>query len=71
MDDRIPKLLTADDPSTVESKALIGEYVLENEIWSCTNCAACMENCPVQIEHVPKIIDMRRYQVLMEGENGK
>jgi len=68
MDDRIPKLMAADDPSTVESKALIGEYVLEDEIWSCTNCAACMENCPVQIEHVPKINDMRRYQVLMEGK---
>ncbi|MGQ9842585.1 MAG: heterodisulfide reductase-related iron-sulfur binding cluster [Spirochaetota bacterium] len=68
MDDRIPKLLTASDPTTVESKALIGEYVLEDEIWSCTNCAACMENCPVQIEHVPKINDMRRYQVLMEGK---
>lgn len=68
MDDRIPKLLNASDPTTVESKALIGEYVLEDEIWSCTNCAACMENCPVQIEHVPKINDMRRYQVLMEGK---
>jgi len=68
MDDRIPKLLVAEDPNTVESKALIGEYVLEDEIWSCTNCAACMENCPVQIEHVPKINDMRRYQVLMEGK---
>ncbi len=68
MDDRIPKLMTADDPSTVESKALIGEYVLDDEIWSCTNCAACQENCPVQIEHVPKIVDMRRYQVLMEGK---
>ncbi len=68
MDDRIPKLLVAEDPASVESKALIGEYVLEDEIWSCTNCAACMENCPVQIEHVPKINDMRRYQVLMEGK---
>jgi Fe-S oxidoreductase/nitrate reductase gamma subunit len=68
MDERIPKLLIAEDPATVESKALIGEHVLEDEIWSCTNCAACMENCPVQIEHVPKINDMRRYQVLMEGK---
>jgi Fe-S oxidoreductase len=51
----------------VESKALIGEHVLEDEIWSCTNCAACIENCPVQIEHVNKINDMRRYKVLMEG----
>ena len=46
---------------------LIGEHVLDDEIWSCTNCAACMEMCPVNIEHVPKINDMRRYKVLMEA----
>ena len=67
MDERVPLLKGAEDPAMVESKMLIGESVLEDEIWSCTNCAACMENCPVQIEHVPKIIDMRRYKILMEG----
>jgi len=76
MDERMPLILAAkkaaEDPASVdltaiESKMLIGEHVLEDEIWSCTNCAACMEACPVNIEHVPKINDMRRYKVLMEG----
>lgn len=36
-------------------------------IWACTTCAACVEACPVMIEHVDKIVDMRRSLVLMEG----
>ncbi|HSV96185.1 MAG TPA: heterodisulfide reductase-related iron-sulfur binding cluster [Spirochaetota bacterium] len=71
MDERAPKLMEAkragQDIATVESKMLIGEHVLDDEIWSCTNCAACVENCPVQIEHINKINDMRRFKILMEG----
>ncbi|MFI6871337.1 (Fe-S)-binding protein [Nocardia sp. NPDC050406] len=37
-------------------------------LWSCTTCGACVEQCPVDIEHVDHIIDMRRYQVLIESE---
>jgi Fe-S oxidoreductase/nitrate reductase gamma subunit len=37
-------------------------------IWSCTTCFACQESCPAAIEHVGKIIEMRRHLVLMEGE---
>ncbi|MDQ3156024.1 MAG: (Fe-S)-binding protein [Actinomycetota bacterium] len=36
-------------------------------LWSCTNCGACVQQCPVDIEHVDHIIDMRRYQVLVES----
>ena len=36
-------------------------------LWSCTACGACVEQCPVDIEHVDHIIDMRRYQVLIES----
>ncbi|MGH3425672.1 MAG: 4Fe-4S dicluster domain-containing protein, partial [Nocardioidaceae bacterium] len=36
-------------------------------LWSCTNCGACVQQCPVDIEHVDEIIDMRRYQVLVEA----
>ena len=36
-------------------------------LWSCTNCGACVNQCPVDIEHVDHIIDMRRYQVLVEN----
>ncbi|HOW81087.1 MAG TPA: heterodisulfide reductase-related iron-sulfur binding cluster [Spirochaetota bacterium] len=68
MDERIPKLMLAEDKSTVETTPLIDGAVQSDEFWSCTNCAACMEACPVNIEHVPKMIDMRRYKVLMEGD---
>ncbi|MFR9750558.1 (Fe-S)-binding protein [Nocardia sp. 004] len=37
-------------------------------LWSCTTCGACVEQCPVDIEHVDHIIDMRRYQVLIESD---
>jgi Fe-S oxidoreductase len=42
--------------------------VSEEVIWQCTTCGACMENCPMYIEHVPKIIDMRRYLVQMKAQ---
>jgi Fe-S oxidoreductase len=42
--------------------------VIDPEVlWSCTTCGACVEQCPVDIEHVDHIVDMRRYQVLMES----
>jgi len=74
MMERIPQLMAAEDKASVETKPLIGDdtegsgSVMPEEFWSCTNCAACMEACPVNIEHVPKMIDMRRYKVLMEGD---
>lgn len=42
--------------------------VSEDAIWSCTTCGACMEVCPVFIEHVPKIVGMRRHLVEMEAK---
>lgn len=42
--------------------------VSEDAIWACTTCGACMEVCPVYIEHVPKIVDMRRYMVQMKAK---
>ena len=50
-----------------EPPVMVGEVVSEEEIWDCTNCMACMEVCPVEIEHVDKLVDMRRYLVLMES----
>jgi Fe-S oxidoreductase/nitrate reductase gamma subunit len=44
--------------------------VLESEIWGCRTCGACMEECPVFIEHIPKIVDMRRYLVMSESKMG-
>ena len=43
---------------------MVGEVITEDEIWACTTCRACMEICPVFIEHIDKIVDMRRHLVL-------
>jgi len=43
---------------------LISEVVGEEEIWDCTTCRACQEACPVYVEHINKLIDMRRNLVL-------
>ncbi|QYJ02963.1 4Fe-4S dicluster domain-containing protein [Nocardioides panacisoli] len=45
-----------------------GDFVIDEDVlWSCTNCGACVQQCPVDIEHVDHIIDMRRYQTLVES----
>ena len=46
---------------------LAGEVVPAQVLWSCTTCGACVDQCPVDIEHVDHIIDIRRQQVLMES----
>lgn len=46
---------------------LIGDVMTEEEIWSCTTCRNCEDQCPVGNEHVDKIIDLRRHLVLMQG----
>ncbi|MBB5626144.1 (Fe-S)-binding protein [Sphaerisporangium krabiense] len=50
-------------------KPLVGEegVIHPDVLWSCTNCGACVEQCPVDIEHIDHIIDMRRYQVMIES----
>ncbi|WP_097943306.1 (Fe-S)-binding protein [Streptomyces sp. ms115] len=48
---------------TAEENGVIDPDVL----WSCTTCGACVEQCPVDIEHIDHIVDMRRYQVMIES----
>ena len=54
----------------VETENLVGENApIELDVlWSCTSCGACVEECPVDIEHVDHIVNMRRFQVLVESE---
>ena len=47
--------------------AEMGGVIDPDVLWSCTMCGACVEQCPVDIEHVDHIVDMRRYQVLIES----
>jgi Fe-S oxidoreductase len=49
------------------TKKFIGDYQNIEALWQCTSCGACMQECPVSIEHVPAIIDMRRSLVMMEA----
>ncbi len=55
------------DPEIKVTADSIFERVTTDEIWACTSCKACDENCPVGIEILDKILDMRRYLTLMES----
>jgi Fe-S oxidoreductase len=46
---------------------MVGGVIKDNVLWACTTCRWCVEACPVFIEHVPKIVDMRRWLVLTES----
>jgi Fe-S oxidoreductase len=50
-----------------EAETLVPFTIDPDVLWSCTTCGACVEQCPVDIEHVDAIVDMRRYEVLMES----
>ena len=54
----------------VDTENLVGENapISLDVLWSCTSCGACVEECPVDIEHVDHIVNMRRFQVLVESE---
>ncbi len=52
----------------IESKKLVSEhYITDEELWACTSCMACVQECPVNIEHVNPIVDMRRFLVQSES----
>ncbi len=48
-------------------RKLVGEVIAEEVLWSCTTCGACHHECPVSIEPIPKILEMRRYLVMEEA----
>lgn len=52
----------------IYSPSLIGDVITEEEIWACTTCRNCEDQCPVMNEHVDKIIDLRRHLVMVEGK---
>ncbi len=59
-----PLLIAGKDPATELKAELVGGYVKEESLWACRTCMACVQECPVMIEHVPSIVDMRRYLVM-------
>ena len=58
-----PNLLAGKAPS----EPIMENWQTQDEIWACTTCGACMEACPVNNEHIPTILDLRRAQMMMEN----
>jgi heterodisulfide reductase subunit C len=54
-----------------DNRALLRDYILEEELWACTTCNACAKECPININHPTLIVDMRRYLVMEEASAPK
>ena len=50
-----------------DNKALLRDYISEEELWACTTCNACAQECPININHPTLIVEMRRYLVMEES----
>ena len=61
------RIMTRNREAGVERETLVPSVIDPDILWSCTTCGACVEECPVDIEHIDTIIDMRRYEVLIES----
>ena len=66
--DKAPLLLKGESEGEVFEKTLVHDYISDTELWECTTCMACVQECPVMIEHVDSIVDMRRDLVLTEAQ---
>jgi len=62
-----PLVLKGAENPEITGHRLLDNFITEEELWACTTCRACMEECPVMIEHVPAIVEMRRFLVLSES----
>lgn len=51
-----------------DGKSLLGDYISEEELWACTSCNACVQECPVNIDPLSIIVDLRRYLVMEESK---
>jgi len=60
--------LPADKQKALIATGGIAGFISTDELWSCTSCGACMEACPLYIEHIPAIVDMRRYLAMTQGD---
>ena len=51
-----------------DTKSLLGDYITTEEIWACTSCNACTDACPIELDPLSIIMDMRRYLVMEESK---
>jgi len=66
--DKAPHLVNGETSGEVFETTLVHDYISDLELWQCTTCMACVQECPVMIEHVDSIVDMRRDLVLTESQ---
>ncbi|MBR7830586.1 (Fe-S)-binding protein [Actinospica sp. MGRD01-02] len=64
----LPEAERAEGERALVGPVAEGGVIDPDVLWSCVTCGACVEQCPVDIEHVDHIVDMRRYQVMIESE---
>ena len=62
-----PAMLAGDVTPAIKDHRLLDNFISEEELWACTTCRACVNECPVGIEHLDHIMDLRRDLVLMES----
>jgi Fe-S oxidoreductase len=65
--DKLPDAVKAEAERPLVGDSAANGVIDPDVLWSCTNCGACVEECPVDIEHIDHISDMRRHQVLIES----
>jgi Fe-S oxidoreductase len=67
LEQEVFEMVFTDEERAVWQKRLVGDYISPDALWACTTCGACMQECPVNIEHVPAIVGMRQALVMMEA----
>jgi Fe-S oxidoreductase len=66
-EDKAPLIINGLSENPILTQTLVHDYITDEELWACTTCNACVYECPVAIEHVDSIVDLRRNLVLMES----
>ena len=65
--EKAPILAAGKEDQQLFENTLVHNFISDEELWACTTCGACVNECPVMIEHVDSIVDLRRNLVLMES----
>ena len=65
--DRITEIADNKRKGVEDTKALLGDYITAEELWACTSCNACTDACPIELDPLGIIMDMRRYLVMEES----
>ena len=69
--DRITEISYNKRNNIKDEKSLLGDYITEEELWACTSCNACTDSCPIELDPMSIIIDLRRYLVMEESSAPK